>query len=204
MQSTGSQNSKARSLYQILEVDQEATLEEIKQSYRKLAKIHHPDAGGDEELFKAISKAYAVLSDNAARVKYDNGTDPEECLVSDLDEAKQNLKSLTHKILNSGYFSPTHGDLVKSLKGEINSTKLKIESEIEDQESYIKTLECVKGKIKNGDFLVNELTACINEAEKGIKARQKTLEISDIMLEVLDDVEYMVEEDLEVIDWSDL
>lgn len=57
--------------YEILGVNKQATQEDIKKSYRKLAMTHHPDKGGDAELFKEITKAYEVLSDETKRRNYD-------------------------------------------------------------------------------------------------------------------------------------
>ena len=48
--------------YELLHVDKNATSEEIKKSYRKLAMKNHPDKGGDPELFQKITEAYEVLS----------------------------------------------------------------------------------------------------------------------------------------------
>jgi len=49
------------SYYNILEVNENASEEEIKKSYRRLVLIHHPDKGGDPEKFKKISEAYEAL-----------------------------------------------------------------------------------------------------------------------------------------------
>jgi len=61
--------------YEVLGVSKSASAEEIKQAYRKLAKQYHPDMKpGDkaaEEKFKEIGEAYAVLSDQSKREKYD-------------------------------------------------------------------------------------------------------------------------------------
>jgi molecular chaperone DnaJ len=61
--------------YKVLGVSKTATQDEIKKSYRKLARKYHPDANkGDprsEERFKQISEAYNVLSDEKRRKEYD-------------------------------------------------------------------------------------------------------------------------------------
>jgi len=58
--------------YEILGVDENAPIDEIKKTYRKLAMEHHPDKGGDEEKFKKISQAYETLGDENKRANYDN------------------------------------------------------------------------------------------------------------------------------------
>ena len=57
--------------YDILGVNEDATQEDIKKAYRKLAKENHPDKGGDEELFKKISVAYETIGDENKRNQYD-------------------------------------------------------------------------------------------------------------------------------------
>jgi len=66
--------SAKRDYYEVLNVERNATKEEIKNKYRKLALQYHPDRNkslGAEEKFKEISEAYAVLSDDEKRKKYD-------------------------------------------------------------------------------------------------------------------------------------
>ena len=58
-------------LYDTLGVAKNASADEIKKAYRKLAREHHPDQGGDEARFKEIQGAYDVLSDPEKRQQYD-------------------------------------------------------------------------------------------------------------------------------------
>ena len=58
--------------YQILGVAKDASPEQLKDAYRKLAHKHHPDkSGGDEKKFKEINEAYQILSSKEKRAQYD-------------------------------------------------------------------------------------------------------------------------------------
>lgn len=60
--------------YKILGVEKNATQDDIKRAYRKLAIQHHPDKnGGDDSKFKEINEAYETLSDKDKRAVYDHG-----------------------------------------------------------------------------------------------------------------------------------
>ena len=58
--------------YQILGVNRNASEQDIKKAYRKLASEHHPDRGGDANKFKQVQEAYDVLSDKSKRGAYDS------------------------------------------------------------------------------------------------------------------------------------
>ena len=70
--------AESKDYYKILGVSKEATDDEIKKAFRKLAKANHPDAQQDEAAkkqaevkFKEINEAYSVLSDKTKRAQYD-------------------------------------------------------------------------------------------------------------------------------------
>jgi molecular chaperone DnaJ len=67
--------ARKRDYYEVLGVAREASAQELKSAYRKLALQHHPDRNpGDkvaEDLFKEASEAYEVLSDGERRARYD-------------------------------------------------------------------------------------------------------------------------------------
>lgn len=63
-----------RDYYEILGIDRNATKDEIKRAYRKLARKYHPDVNKEpdaEEKFKEVKEAYEVLSDDQKRAQYD-------------------------------------------------------------------------------------------------------------------------------------
>lgn len=64
----------SKSLYNTLEISQNASADEIKKAYRKLARKYHPDINKEksaEEKFKEINAAYEILSDEQKRAQYD-------------------------------------------------------------------------------------------------------------------------------------
>ncbi|MEC9474130.1 MAG: molecular chaperone DnaJ [Actinomycetota bacterium] len=65
----------AADYYELLGVGRDASADDLKRAYRKLAREYHPDANPDdrdaEAKFKEVSEAYAVLSDESARARYD-------------------------------------------------------------------------------------------------------------------------------------
>ncbi|NLX65090.1 MAG: molecular chaperone DnaJ [Clostridiaceae bacterium] len=67
--------AEKRDYYEVLGVSRQATSEDIKKAYRKLAKQYHPDVNpGDEDAeakFKEINEAYSVLIDEQKRANYD-------------------------------------------------------------------------------------------------------------------------------------
>lgn len=64
----------SKSLYETLDISENASADEIKKAYRKLARKYHPDINKEpeaQEKFKEINAAYEVLSDSDKKTKYD-------------------------------------------------------------------------------------------------------------------------------------
>ena len=70
----------SKDYYKVLGVDKNASAEDIKKAYRKMAHQHHPDKpGGSEEKFKEINEAFQVLGNQEKRQKFDQyGADFEQ------------------------------------------------------------------------------------------------------------------------------
>ena len=65
---------KYKNYYEILNINRKSSKEEIRSSFRKLAKKYHPDTNKTpeaENMFKNINEAYDILTDDEKRKKYD-------------------------------------------------------------------------------------------------------------------------------------
>ncbi len=81
-----------RTLYTWLEIDEKASPEEIKKAYKTKSKEHHPDRGGDQEIFARIVEARDVLLDDEKRRADDKKVQ--------LARASVNLHNLKEETLN--------------------------------------------------------------------------------------------------------
>lgn len=181
-------------LYQLLGLPKDCTFEEIKHQFRILARIHHPDMGGDVEKFKEIKFAYEVLSDPDRRAEYDRSGQIKQSLDI-LQEAKMNLSNLFFHILP--LFDPNTEDIIDICRNEIKKSMENLKQEKTGSDNYIVRLELVKSKLRKKSnnpeddnlfkgFLDNALNAKQNETSNF----DRRLEISEEMLRILDDYQY--------------
>jgi len=59
--------------YEVLDVNKDASKQEIVEKYRELARVYHPDVGGTADSFSRLFQAWEILSDPQARENYDQG-----------------------------------------------------------------------------------------------------------------------------------
>ncbi|MGK7894181.1 MAG: DnaJ domain-containing protein, partial [Xenococcus sp. (in: cyanobacteria)] len=93
-----------RDYYDILKISPEATIEEIKASFRSLARQYHPDLNPDDpeaaEYFKEISEAYDTLSDPLKRRRYDR----DRKLTSNNFSIQNKTSEPINKVKNAQYY----------------------------------------------------------------------------------------------------
>ncbi len=126
-----------KDLYKILNVNYDATDEEIKISYRNLVRIYHPDvSGSDSTIFKEIQEAYEILKDPENRKKYDvlHGyytekirKEYEKKQSSSNNSGKYNeyIKKAKKKAENPESFSKSINDALDNLFHSKNAAKVK-------------------------------------------------------------------------------
>lgn len=85
--------SSTNNLYEVLGLTKDCSEDDIKNAFKTLAKKHHPDRGGDDEKFKEINEAYAILSDPQKRQNYDQFGSAEmaDMQMPDINDLMENL-----------------------------------------------------------------------------------------------------------------
>jgi curved DNA-binding protein CbpA len=179
------------SLYDDLGLSPRCTFDEIKQRYRALAQQHHPDKGGDENVFKKIKLAYEVLSDPSRRAEYDaTGKIQEDIPIR--TEALQELAGLvTHAIEK---INPDHDDLIFVMKRELNENISQSKKNIITCNGYIiklnKILKKVNRKTEGDNFIKSIIEEQVRMREGELKNFNHRIEVCNYMIELLEDYYY--------------
>ena len=176
--------------YTELDVPVDASLETIRQRYRTLAQMYHPDKGGDEETFKNIKLAYEILSDPVRRKQYD--ITGETTTSNAKDEAIANIvQILLHVVPN---FNVDQDDLIKIAEMETRSMLDLVFKDIGVTERYIANLEKVSKKLRiktEGENLLNSFVLNqIQQRRQELITFQHRVKVCNLMLEILKDYEY--------------
>jgi molecular chaperone DnaJ len=153
--------------YKILGVDRNASEEEIKKAFRRLAHQYHPDkAHGDEAKFKEANEAYQVLSDKKKKEYYDRfGTEPGASFPG-FDFTGQNMGGFDFSGVDFGnlgdifesFFGGMAGGAAQRRKTYRRGSDLEISAEITLDEAFYGTMKEVR---------VKTLVACGACAGKG-------------------------------------
>jgi len=176
--------------YTELDVPVDASLETIRQRYRTLAQMHHPDKGGNEELFKCIKLAYEILSDPVRRKQYD--ITGETTTTNAKDEAVANIvQILLHIVPN---FNVDQDDLIHMAEVETRTMLDLVHKDIGITERYIINLEKVISKLRiktdSENILTGFIANQIQQRKNELVDFQHRVQVCTLMLEILKDYEY--------------
>ena len=176
--------------YTELDVPVDASLETIKQRYRTLAQMHHPDKGGDEELFKRIKLAYEILSDPVRRKQYD--ITGETTTTNAKDEAIANIVQILLHVVPS--LNVDQDDLIQIAEIETRTMLDLVHKDISVTERYIVNLEKVSSKLRiktSGENILNTfIVHQIQQRKQELDNFQRRVQVCSLMLEILKDYEY--------------
>lgn len=140
-----------KDLYNTLDLDENATKEEIKKAHRQKCKKAHPDLGGNAEEFKKISLAYEILMDDDKKFTYESGIE----LKKDIKQEAINyiLQEYTQIILNTPHDKLLCTNLLKHIDKDISIKLNEINKLSRKTKKTIKKLLDKKKKVKFIDNL---------------------------------------------------
>lgn len=179
-------------LYQVLGVARDAEPTRIHKAYLKLAKTHHPDAGGDAEAFKAIEEAHRVLTDPAARAFYDASGEPPPAQGSENGELYAMLANFV-TIAALKLEQPTASDLIATMKYEMRSRERQMREEISKGRESLARYQIVAARIKTKkpeNTLRGILLSHVDVLQKNIAEVERMLAVMVRGFVWLDDYSY--------------
>lgn len=186
--------------YNVLDLPISATFDEIKQKYKHLAQYHHPDKGGDEEVFKQIKLAYEILSDPVRRQQYDK-TGKINALPSIRSEAIEQLSQMLFRQIPG--LNADFDDLILKMKVEVNQMKHDMKVNSENCSFAISNLNRIKDRVRLKSEGENLLQGLINNQ---IESKQNELAeyarrtlVIELMGEILENYHYGMQEWVAVI-----
>lgn len=153
--------------YDILGLSENASENDIKKAYRKIAMKEHPDKGGDPEKFKKVNEAYTVLSDTEKRKLYDQYG--EEGLSMGENMSGFNPNDIFNQFFNSE-------DIFSQFGGQSNQKSRKFKGKDVYYEFLIDLEDAYKGKnttvkYTKQTYKKTDVNICKNCNGKGSKIR---------------------------------
>lgn len=189
-------------LYEDLGVGKDATPEEIKQAYKKLAKENHPDAGGDASKFQEVAHAYSVLKDPDKRSSYDTHGKEQD----DADQSYHILAGIFESILSKSEDFPPDFDILDEMKNILDSIvqKIRVDRQKFDKDirRYKKLLKRFKRKKPGSNFFVLALEKKIRESTNRRNAATKARDDTKRARKMLNDYEWEGPPPEDVEEWQ--
>lgn len=181
-------------LYEVLGVKKEATLDDIKKSFKKKAQKLHPDKNKDndsdeniEEEFKQLQKAYHVLKDPTRRSNYDDtGEVVQQKSIE--QEGWQCVCQIYSSILDRSNFVPF--DFVKDINHSIQASKMQTRGMLSSCNSDCKKIQNLIDNTEGSEHLLNILDQKMKAVLSKKNQCERTLEVLDMAKTLIDGCEY--------------
>lgn len=182
--------------YEILGVDPKADKEEIKKAYRRKAKKHHPDRGGEQKDMSILLLCYDTLLDDEKRQRFDNNGEMDGVDTPPKDNKAYNYLTkkageLVSSMMEKG-ISLLTTDMILLFSTAIQEELKGVPAKIMKLERGRKELEKCKKKFKQKpgsteeDFLIVWLTREVQNFDKNIAALEASMLIMQQAKAVVD------------------
>lgn len=155
---------KYKNYYEILNINRKSSRDEIRNSFRKLAKEYHPDTNKTpeaENMFKDINEAYDVLTNEEKRKKYDRQVARFGYGIVDADSSLSNVK----------YEFKSEVNVINDLLGTILGFKKDDTQNFGDLNNTPKEEKKVKQKAEKGKDIISNLEVTLEEGFFGAEKK---------------------------------
>jgi len=197
--------------YDVLQVDRDAGLAQVKAQYRALSKIYHPDKdGGDKAKFEEIKEAFDILSDPERRKRYDETgkTDPNpvtpEAIRSVMDGMIQNVidseVTAADHPFSAGESNVDWQDIKLKIVVSMKTSRRQVVADIKATEKKLRIAKKLASRFKSlqeQDPIAEIFKGKIENIEGLLRQQQNALELSLAVQEEFEKYEYEVGADSE-------
>lgn len=188
-----------RTLYEVLDVEESASEDEIKKAYRTKAKDTHPDKNnGREDDFIEVAKAYAVLADKSSRRRYDETGDTGE--KSEQGNVTSGAIALIQELLQSLISSAGEDVVYVDIVAEMRHALLGKKNALKNKNSAVSKKVAVFQKVLlhlNNKSKTRVLENVINDNIKSIRSlieqNKRATNVIDKALSILEDYDFVAE-----------
>ena len=187
---------QSRHLYDILEVNKDATKEEITKAYREKAVKYHPDKGGDASIFIELANAYNTLIDDEKRKRYDETGYTGNQEEDDKETAFEVLTNYYMRLLSNE--DELKKDVIKTLEKNITQDIMCCKDKCKKLNKKIEVLEKTKNKFKYKGNSLNILRKVTDDEisflNNNIKKTNYQEYIDEMIINILQDYEYQTDD----------
>lgn len=190
--------NESNELYYILGVPEDATPEEIRKAYKKLANEHHPDKPtGDPLVFKLIKQAYEILIDPEKRQNYDatgifDGEDAEK-----VKTARATVEGMIDAIIQDENLELEYIDIVSEIKKVLAHNIKQYEKGMKRLNKAIKRLNKYKKRAKSG-LIRAVFDKNIQMREEALQVMARDKEVHELATKIVGSCDYEFDERPEV------
>ncbi len=171
-----------KNLYKILDLNEQATKDQIKKRYHHRAKKYHPDTGNvkDSEKFREVQTAYEILSDPEKRARYDAGEDPD--VINNQESEESTIKDTIMGLFASALQNcsdAAHTNLIEEMKKNIDALVEANETQIKQDTRTLDRVKEIKERLSGEDNLLMDIVD--NQIEIGEAQLVKLNKLTEVL-----------------------
>lgn len=174
--------------YKILDVEKDASIDNIKKSFKQKSKVMHPDTGGSIDQFNTLKKAYDILIDASKREIWDEYRIADDFNIE--DEAKTVAIQIVLPVLDTFSDNCNLDEEIKSIISNcIKELTDKVQDLVQKRERLENRLKTIYKKPQD-DFISCELEKMITMKDTEIRQHKLNLKIHNCAFELLKEYQF--------------